>query len=380
VSISHPPLPDSDPRPAAVVGHICLDVIPPFNPDGTPGLPAPGSLTRVGPPAFSTGGAVSNVGLALHRLGVRVSLVGRIGDDLFGSQVLRLLADRDPALAAAMTTVPGETTSYSVVVQPPGVDRLFLHCPGANDGFTPEDVDWTRIAHAKHLHFGYPPIMRTVYADGGAMLAELFAEARRRDMTTSLDMSAVDPASDAAGVDWPAWLATMLPEVDLFLPSLDEIAVMLDMPPDIEPAAIRAVADRLLQLNTRIVALKLGDAGLYLRTAKAHAFRRGIASDAWHDRELYAPCRTANLVGTTGSGDCTIAGFLAAFLRDATPEAALLAATAVGAFSVEAPDAVSGVPEWSALQDRLARDWPTQPPAPGFADWNTTTHHLRHPV
>lgn len=29
----------------------------------------------------------------------------------------------------------GEITSYSVVVAGPGIDRIFLHCPGANDTF-----------------------------------------------------------------------------------------------------------------------------------------------------------------------------------------------------------------------------------------------------
>ena len=65
-------------RPEVVVaGHICLDVIPGLTqaPDLTPGR-----LVVVGPSAVSTGGPVGNVGLALHRLGVPVRLMGKIGD------------------------------------------------------------------------------------------------------------------------------------------------------------------------------------------------------------------------------------------------------------------------------------------------------------
>ena len=68
-----------------VAGHVSLDVFPALR--GSVTL-EPGRLVEVGPAAFSTGGAVANTGLALHRLGVPVRLVGRVGADLFGRAVL----------------------------------------------------------------------------------------------------------------------------------------------------------------------------------------------------------------------------------------------------------------------------------------------------
>src|ERR1700712_5211070 len=125
------------PAEVVVAGHICLDVIPVLH---GPANIEPGRLLEIGPAEMSTGGAVPNTGLTLHRLGVPVRLMAKVGDDLFGSAVLEALQARDPELAASMVVGAGETTSYSIVISPPGVDRCFLHCSGANDTFTADDV------------------------------------------------------------------------------------------------------------------------------------------------------------------------------------------------------------------------------------------------
>ena len=55
-----------------VAGHVCLDIIPAWDPAGgdVQSRMVSGALLNVGPATLSTGGAVSNVGIALHRLGV----------------------------------------------------------------------------------------------------------------------------------------------------------------------------------------------------------------------------------------------------------------------------------------------------------------------
>ncbi|MGD8963569.1 MAG: carbohydrate kinase family protein, partial [Desulfobacterales bacterium] len=121
----------------AVAGHICLDIIPPFDNSKkkVDELFLPGKLIEVGPAIISTGGAVSNTGLALHRLGVPTTLMGKIGSDFFGKIILDLLNIRDPALTKGMIMSAKSNTSYTVVISPPGSDRVFLHFPGANDDF-----------------------------------------------------------------------------------------------------------------------------------------------------------------------------------------------------------------------------------------------------
>ena len=78
---------------------------------------------------------------------------------------------------------------------------------------------------------------------------------------------------------------------------------------------------------------------------------------AWANYENWQPCFQVNVVGTTGSGDATIAGFLAALLRDLPPEKAMNAALAVGACNVEAPDALSGIRPWDETMRRIDAGW-----------------------
>jgi sugar/nucleoside kinase (ribokinase family) len=119
-----------------VAGHICLDVIPALL--GTSDFEStfrPGRLLEAGPAVISTGGAVSNTGLAMHKLGINTQLMGKIGPDLFGQAILEVVKSHGGHLADGMHIVPGEASSYTVILNPPNVDRIFLHCPGANDTF-----------------------------------------------------------------------------------------------------------------------------------------------------------------------------------------------------------------------------------------------------
>ena len=101
---------------------------------------------------------------------------------------------------------------------------------------------------------------------------------------------------------------------------------------------------------------------------------RAAPSDrfTWADRELWAPCFKVDVIGTTGSGDATIAGFLTALLRDASPATAMTMAVAVGACNVEAADALSGVRSWEDTARRIAQGWtrlPVKVEASGW-QWN----------
>jgi sugar/nucleoside kinase (ribokinase family) len=127
------------------------------------------------------------------------------------------------------------------------------------------------------------------------------------------------------------------------------------------------MAERLLAMGAAIVALKLGDQGLYLRTSADVARVAGkLALDDgdWRDREVLSPCFVpARVAGTTGSGDATIAGLLAALLRAEDPVAAATSATAVGACSVVAPDATGGISPWPQVAERMRAGWSRLPVA-----------------
>lgn len=374
-----------------VAGHVCLDVIPSFPAAAAAGgeFFVPGKLRIVDAPAISTGGAVSNTGLALHRLGIPVRLVGKIGDDDLGRIVLRVFERHSPALTAGVVVSKKDQTSYTIILEPPGRDRMFLHCPGANDTFTARDVTTAQLSGARLFHFGYPPIMRCMYQQDGQELATLLRRVKKAGLTTSLDMAQPDPNSEAGRANWVSILEKVLPHVDVFLPSIDEILYMLDPRasarlqrlPLAEQKAVMGeqlpvLAERLLELGVAIVALKLGEDGLYVRTTadRQRLARMGacaVEPSLWEGREALAPCFQVDVAGTTGSGDCTIAGFLAGLLQADTLEGALTLAVAVGACSVEQPDATSGVPSLDKVERRMRRDWERKPvslPLPGW-EW-----------
>ena len=188
---------------AVVAGHICLDIIPEIQ-----ALPAggfnetflPGHLLEVGPAALSTGGAVSNTGLALHRLGIPTQLICKIGADAFGRIVRELIESECHGLAEGLVVDPQAATSYSMIISPTDVDRIVLHNPAANHTFCADDIDYHLVGQAALFHFGYPPVMRRMYAQNGQGLVDLFRQVKQTGMTTSLDMCHPDLAAEGGQV------------------------------------------------------------------------------------------------------------------------------------------------------------------------------------
>lgn len=312
-----------------VAGHLCLDIIPAIQSET---VMKPGILIEAGKAQLSTGGAVSNVGISLHKLGAEVRLVGKVGNDPFGKIVLDLL--RPLGLERDIQVSPVGDTSYTIVVSPPGHDRTFLHCSGCNDTFVSADVPDSALEGASHCHFGYPPLMAAMSADNGTELVSLFQRAKAKGLTVSLDMSLPDPDSNQGRIDWEALLTSVLPLVDTFMPSEDELAFMLPgFATDTE-----ALAYRCLELGAKVVVVKRGSQGLY-----------GVSADG----ALYQPCFPTKVVGTTGSGDATIAGYLFGQCEGFSFARRLAAGCAVGAFCVETADATSGIRPWPEISQRF---------------------------
>lgn len=386
-------------RTAVVAGHLCLDVIPTLTVGSEKrtlaDLVRPSSLSIIGPVILSTGGPVSNTGLALHQLGIPTQLMGKVGDDQFGQIVLRIISSYEPQLADGMVVDGAVATSYTIVISPPDKDRFFLHHPGANDTFGADDVRYENLSAATLFHFGYPPIMRLMHVNDGAQLADVMRRAKQTGVTTSLDMTVPDPASDAGRADWRKILRATLPYVDVFLPSIEEMLFMVrremydalcreagttEILPFITPEILSGLSSELLDWGGKIIGLKLGHRGFYVRTAGEAVLvglGRARPTDlaAWADQELWIPCFQVDVVGTAGSGDSTIAGFLAALLRDMSLTEAVTAAVAVGACNVEAADTLSGVRPWEETMERVASGWAHHPLHLTTPGWEYDARH-----
>jgi sugar/nucleoside kinase (ribokinase family) len=365
-----------------VAGHICLDIIPTIyeKQSGMDALLVPGKLVDIGPAVISTGGAVSNTGIALHRLGSRVSLMGKIGNDQFGQAILTVLRQHGAALVDGMIVSPNEHSSYSIVISPPHIDRIFLHSTGANDTYSAADLSPEQLKGARLFHFGYPPLMRRMYENDGDELALLLKKVKESGLTVSLDLAKPDPESDAGKANWRSILEKVLPYVDVFLPSFEEILYMLyrerfdqmlqealsgDLLPYVTEALLSDISEELLTMGVAIVGLKLGEHGLYVRTTpnESRIASLGLCAPTqelygnWTNCELISSCYTVNVMGTTGAGDCTIAGFLLGLIRGLTLEDSLHTAVGVGAYNVEQADATSGIPDGLEVWSRINSGW-----------------------
>ena len=359
-------------------GHICLDITPVF-PAGKPvgqlsELLIPGKLIQMEAADVHTGGSVANTGLALKLLGCDVTLMGKVGDDAFGMMIRSILARYG---AGGLLVDPESSTSYSVVLAIPGMDRIFLHSPGANDTFTGADIPDGPLEDAALFHFGYPPLMKRVWENDGAELASLFRRIKEKGIATSLDLAAVDPHSPAGRADWERILSGVLPWVDFFVPSFEELCWMLDRERydrlassggdmtdglDMEAEAL-PLADRLLSMGCRIVVIKCGTSGMLLRTAGKETVvsvgsRLELNAEEWSDLLVFQPCFRADIVRSgTGAGDTSIAAFLAAVLSGRDPASCIALASAEGACCVTAYDALSGLKPLDELEERIRRGW-----------------------
>jgi sugar/nucleoside kinase (ribokinase family) len=376
---------------AIVAGHICLDIIPSISRGGF--AFAPGQLVEVGEAILSTGGPVSNTGLALHKLGISTRLMGKVGTDTFGKSICGIIAGHHAELTKGMIEVPGEVSSYSIILNPPDADRMFLHCPGCNETFGAVDVDYEMLAEGRLFHFGYPPLLRRTIESDGAELVEILRRAKSRGITTSLDLCMPDPRGFSGSVNWPRVLSAALPYVDIFLPSLEETLFTLypakfrDLyrrPQAFSDAGLLellgSIGSDLLAQGPAVAGLKLGESGLYLRTGGRQAWSQAGKArpgdlEPWLNRELWSPCFYAKVVGTTGAGDATIAGFLAALLRNCSPEECAAMACAVGACSVEAADAIGGLADWDATAGRIKAGWQRKSPEWPMEGWQLLQAH-----
>ena len=350
-----------------VAGHICLDIIPDWR-TGSIKTIVPGHILEMAGLKLSTGGAVANAGITLKKLGINTALLGKIGGDALGKVILEILKKEDEALIENMIISENEVSSYTIVLNPPDTDRVFLHYPGPNHTFVANDIPYEKIINCHIFHFGYPPLMQKFYENDGKELVKMFRRIRQRNIVTSLDMAMPDPESPAGKLNWQKFFKNVLPMVDIFMPSIDELLYMLrpakhynisEKKERIDVLLLDQIATQLIDYGTNVVVIKLGDQGLYLRTHQTEKsnLSRIINPSQWNYRQLLSPCFATKVKGTTGTGDATIAGFLAQFLEGGEPEKSITLATAVGACCVEAIDATGGIRPLPEVIKRVTSGW-----------------------
>jgi hypothetical protein len=159
-----------------------------------------GRLIESDPLRLTTGGIVSNAGIAMARLGMRVAAFTFLGDDEW-ADVIRSQYAAEGIDTSALTTYPGGATSTTAVLIDASGERSFVHCVGA-----PRRLDKQALmsrldlfAKARATLFGYYPLMTNLQND----LPEVFAAIRETGCLT-----AIDAAGDGGTMDPLASIST----------------------------------------------------------------------------------------------------------------------------------------------------------------------------
>jgi sugar/nucleoside kinase (ribokinase family) len=277
-------------------------------------LPEAGELTLVDNYVMGAGGCASNTAACLARLGLKVAVVGKTGQDLPGDFVVHDLT-RLGIDASAVRRSATHPTSTTYIVNVQGQDRRYFHCIGANADFSLRDVDLSALANARALYVGGYMVMPGWQPDD---LATLFREAKRQGLMTVLDV--------VIGAGTRASLASVqpaLPYTDLFLPNRDEARTLTGRD---DPAS---QAETLARLNPDcMIAITLGHQGVFVRSG-----RRTFRADAY----------PVDSIDESGAGDAFTAGFITGILEQWPIEQIIRFASAAGASCTRALGCTAGV-------------------------------------
>ena len=274
-----------------------------------------GRLIQVDPIEITTGGIVSNSGIAMSRLGMQVVALSYVGSDQWGSMLRERY--RDEGLSGDhLVTHPESPTSTTAVLIDESGERSFAHCVGAPErldrAFFIDRLDL--FAKSRMMLLGYYSLMPGLETD----LADIFAEIRQRGCLTALD------AAGAGGSMQP--LDDILPHLDVYVPSHAEAS---NQTGKTDPREIISVFRDHGAIG--LLGVKLGSQGALLQTA----------AGLWIEvQTVEAP---GAVVDTTGAGDSFYAGLLTGLLREMNEADAGQLAAACGACCVTGLGATGGL-------------------------------------
>lgn len=299
-------------KPIVVVGSITMDLV-----TRTPRIPAIGQ-TLIGT-AFETtpGGKGANQAVAAARLGARVAMVARVGDDAYGPALLENL-QRAGVDTAAMTQTNGSSGLAPMFVADDGSNSIVV-VPGANGKMDRAAVD----SHADLIR------------SAGMVLCQL--EIPLDTLSHTLEFCAgagvpvmLDPAP-AAALPEAAWK-----QVAWFTPNETEAAFYVG-----DEAKAEDSAKRLLAKGPRGVVLKRGADGAFVAVAGGKA-------------EWVKPFKV-DAIDTVAAGDCFNGAFAVALLEGKDPWTAARFANAAAAICVTRKGAQASMPLRAEVDEFLAK-------------------------
>jgi sugar/nucleoside kinase (ribokinase family) len=182
-------------------------------------------------------------------------------------------------------------------------------------------------------------------------------------------MALPDPESESGKVNWKKILERILPFTDIFLPSFEEIFFMIYPEKFLEFKKkrieffeinlLKKISEEILKLGGKIVGIKCGKNGFYVRTAKIEKIKdisvlnKNLVEN-FSDREIFIrSLKVKKIASALGAGDAAVAGFLMGILRGETIENTLKLANCVGAQNLTFYDAISGIKSYEETKKML---------------------------
>ncbi len=285
----------------AVIGSINRDLTV-----SAQSIPRPGE-TVIGSGHFSgPGGKGANQAIAAARLGARVSMVGRVGDDAAGEALLETLKE-EGVNTAAVGIAPGLSTGVALITLDGAGENAIVVSPGANTALTPEVVDEAA------------DIWRS--ADICLLQLEIPLATVAHVVRSAAGMVVLNPA--------PALLEArpILKEADLVVPNRSELALLAAASEPGEVEQVLTLVSRFEDVERMVVTL--GAHGALVVDSGNH--------------ELVAP-PDVEVVDTTGCGDAFCAALAVALGEGRDLVEATRWATAAGASAATRRGAGASMP------------------------------------
>jgi ribokinase len=278
-----------------VVGSSMIDLI-----SKVPRLPKLGE-TMVGHSFhMGYGGKGANQAVMAAKLGAQVTMVNKVGRDVFGEGTLKNYQEQGIDTAHVMFD-DSRFSGVAPIFVDENAQNFVVIVPGANSGLSPADVQSAR----------------QVILDSDILICQL-----EIPMETTLEAFRVAKSGNVRTILNPAPAAPIPDELlqlaDIFAPNETETELLTDMPVGTLGEA-EAAARKLLSRGTRTVILTLGERGALLVD---------------RDTVENVPAVKVDAVDPTGAGDAFV-GSLAVYLGEGLPmEDAIRRANAVAALSV----------------------------------------------
>jgi ribokinase len=279
-----------------------------------PALPMSGQTVLGHTFDMGPGGKGSNQAIGAKRLGADVTLVAKLGNDVFGAEA-RSLFEREGLLGPGIVEADTHTGVGLILVDDSGQNMIAV-APGANGRLRAVDLDALPglFDGASHLlcQLECPP--------------ELFLAAARRARAAGAT-SVLNPAPASALSD------ELYELVDILTPNETELAVLTELPTGSDQE-VQIASRSLLVRGVGQVLVTLGERGAML-------VREGTA-------RLF-PAYPAAARDSTGAGDAFNAGLVAALAQGFTMAEAINLGARAGAFCVTRLGVIEGLPTMTDL-------------------------------